>query len=706
VHAGGLGDQVLFGSALEALHAARPKMRIWVAVQAALTEAAATMSPWLDGIVPIVFDPYRLAMANHIVPHAKEFLEALPSAAFDVVVSAECRPTWLSWLVAGHLRPQRLMTLHRSAVSLTLLRILREKLGLVFPKLTRYASTSQPVHEIARYGLLLEAFGVSADPVPRWQVPEAERAGAASLMGLEAGRFIACFPGGAASVPYKRWPADRFATVLKCAHAEFGLEGLIVGTQDDLEPVEEIARACRDIGLESAVWYDPGDDFSQTRAVLAAAGAFVGNDSGPAHVSQACGVPGVAVFGGGTYPSYLPWGPSAVASVNPLPCFGCDWDCAFDRGLCVEAVSATDVLAALRQALAPGARSAAVSAVSNMPVESCEIVAAASAMYRRAQRDRAARLETIQRERYTKHLLKLDRKERQRRAATALEELRRQADLRRAELAVASEEIEMLRGHAEERLVKLTAAVAEGDRVRGQAEERLAIILATAPQIENLQLELANAQAQTSQLSALLAERDQVLAAAEERLASHEGWIAEREARIALLQRAADERVVVIESSAAAQRELAAMVAERDGALAAGEERLASHEEWIAEREARIALLQRVADERVEVIESSAAAQRELVESVQALQAELETRNVASGEQMEYAIALGVETAHGRVSELERVAHERLVAIQKLDNELNSVRAEAVRRAEILAEMTDMLDRQGREIERLRSRGA
>ena len=56
-------------------------------------------------------------------------------------------------------------------------------------------------------------------------------------------------------------------------------------------------------------------------------------------------------------------------------------------------------------------------------------------------------------------------------------------------------------------------------------------------------------------------------------------------------------------------------------------------------------------------------------------------------------------------SELERVADERLVALQNLDNELTSVRSEAVRRAEILAEMTDMLDRQGREIERLRSRG-
>jgi ADP-heptose:LPS heptosyltransferase len=562
------------------------------------------MSPWLEGILRFDFDPYRFSHANDaLLAAAAQFLDDLPEMKFDAVIAAECRPTWLSWLAVGRVRPARFVTMHRVFVSRALLRTLRERFALSYQRPERYASSTPAVHEFVRYAALLRAFGIEGDVAPRWEVPETERARAAEQLGLERGTYIAAFPGGAESVPYKRWPVERFASVLRSARDEFGLQPLAVGLRSEAAVLDDLLRACRDAGFEGKVWYDPGDDFGRTQAVLGGAAAFVGNDSGPVHVSQACGVPGVTVFGGGTYPAYLSWGASSIAAVHPLPCFGCGWDCAFERGVCTEAVNANDVVTALRDVLVPGVRAASVSEVSHVGAEALGLVAAASATYRKAQADRGARFEAIQ------HL----------RRSRAWLFAKHQALATRAQ-----NEIAMLREHAELRLSELNAAAAEGELVRAHAHERLEALRAAASEV----------------------------------------------------------------------RALALTLADREEALAASNRRLELYAEWIAERDARIALLQHAVNERVAAIEASDAAQRELSDELVHLRGMLQSFDPAGA-------ASGASAA-----ELERVASERLVAIENLDRELRSVRSEAVRRAEILAEMTDMLDRQGREIERLRSRGA
>lgn len=550
---------MLFSGALAALHAARPNMRIWVAVREDLSQAVRCMSPWLDGVVLVPFDSYRYTVVGEpLLCAAAGLLDALPEGPFDAVIAAELRPTWVSRLVAGHIRPQSFLTLHRAPVSRVIHRLLRDHFRLAYPRATRYASASEPMHEIERYGMLLAAFGVDGDAAPQWDVPEAEQLRCVAPLGLEPARYVTAFPGGAASVAYKRWPVERFAAVLKCASDEFGLQPLIVGARSDADTVEELARACAACGVQSRVWYDPQVDFSVTRAVIAGAGAFVGNDSGPVHVSQACGVPGVTIFGGGHYPAYLSWGRAAVAVANPLPCFGCDWDCVFDRGLCTEAVSAADATDALRQALALRTGAAAVAIVSNVPATVREVVAAAATTYRKAQKDRAARFEAIQSLRLRDVATRADHEARSSLLQSENEGLREQLALASDAIRTGADELKMLHVVVDERLAKLNAASVEGEMLRAHAHERLQLINAATAEIETLREELARARA-------------------------------------------------------------AAQPPSR--------------------------------------------------------------------------------------SELERVADERLVALQNLDNELTSVRSEAVRRAEILAEMTDMLDRQGREIERLRSRG-
>ena len=105
-----------------------------------------------------------------------------------------------------------------------------------------------------------------------------------------------------------------------------------------------------------------------------------------------------------------------VGIVNPLPCFGCFWDCTFDRGICVESISVEAATGALKGILAQSTLRPPQIVESNaVPVGEQRIIAEATSVYRRAQEDRRTALERAavigelqraldDRDRHAKHL--------------------------------------------------------------------------------------------------------------------------------------------------------------------------------------------------------------------------------------------------------------------------------------------------------------
>lgn len=99
-----------------------------------------------------------------------------------------------------------------------------------------------------------------------------------------------------ASAPDKTWPASNFLAVAENCKSSNPL--FIGGPADDLSPF----RAFRT--LASA-------PLSEIKRLLSTASLFIGNDSGPAHMAAAFGVPVVAIFGAS---DPVVWGPWRTAS--------------------------------------------------------------------------------------------------------------------------------------------------------------------------------------------------------------------------------------------------------------------------------------------------------------------------------------------------------------------------------------------------------
>jgi ADP-heptose:LPS heptosyltransferase len=117
--------------------------------------------------------------------------------------------------------------------------------------------------------------------------------------------------GPVASLPEKTWPRDRFRALVglllngPCAGWRVAAYG---GPGDG----DAAAAVLQDVPEARRIVLVGEPDLLTVHACLARSGAFVGNDSGLAHLAAAAGVPTVAVFGDTDPARYAPWGGVAV----------------------------------------------------------------------------------------------------------------------------------------------------------------------------------------------------------------------------------------------------------------------------------------------------------------------------------------------------------------------------------------------------------
>lgn len=98
-----------------------------------------------------------------------------------------------------------------------------------------------------------------------------------------------------AATPEKTWPAAGFLQVAQHLHR-----------QHQLEPVF-IAAAGQDLSPFNAWETISGASLSAIKTLISGATLFVGNDSGPAHIAAAFGVPPVVIFGPSDPVIWGPW---------------------------------------------------------------------------------------------------------------------------------------------------------------------------------------------------------------------------------------------------------------------------------------------------------------------------------------------------------------------------------------------------------------
>ncbi len=248
-----LGDCVLTTPALEVLHRARPDLRLAVMVEARF-RAIFEGNPDLENIL----SPSLAVLRAWKPALCLNFHGGTRSAWMTSASGARFRAGF------GHFRNRFVYNLR-------------------IPRAQDILGVTRKVHTAEHLASAMFWLGVPHTEIPRAKLVSSQPRTSAPLAVIHA----------VAATPEKTWNVAGFVAVADHLRGS-GIEPVFVGSPaDDLSPF----RAFR---TQAA-------SLSQLKALLASASVFVGNDSGPAHMAAAFGLPVVVLFGASDPEVWGPW---------------------------------------------------------------------------------------------------------------------------------------------------------------------------------------------------------------------------------------------------------------------------------------------------------------------------------------------------------------------------------------------------------------
>ncbi|MEO5721177.1 MAG: glycosyltransferase family 9 protein [Chthoniobacterales bacterium] len=219
-----------------------------------------------------------------------------------------------------------------------------KNLGLEWEGVQKTAARKGSVRDRSRKG----------SEVPRWWpqvvVPEAARDEAREIfdgLGVKASAAAVCCPAGTANVTIKSWPTALFGEILAWLERERGVRAILLGHISERETLAAVQSHAQTAGANPVLWEGRGGEMALVAGLIAESRFYLGNDTGALHLAAALGRPAVSIFGGGHWPRFKPLARRSAVVVQPLPCFGCGWNCLFKDAPCVREIPVEAVQSAL-----------------------------------------------------------------------------------------------------------------------------------------------------------------------------------------------------------------------------------------------------------------------------------------------------------------------------------------------------------------------
>lgn len=211
--------------------------------------------------------------------------------------------------------------------------------------LTCRADPSPDSHQSQESSTLVRQLGVEQiDEWPRIPLQEEHLRQADDWLagqGMDRARPLCAFHLGA-FYPVKEWPVERFVAVARRLHERLAAQIVVVGGPAEVELGRRFAGSL-DFPVALAVGQT---SLVQTAAVISRCDAFLGADSGPAHVAAGVGCGVVVLFGPAPVKKYHPRSPRVIIMKPTTACDPkCETVCAKPQSHCmldhtVEAVAA------------------------------------------------------------------------------------------------------------------------------------------------------------------------------------------------------------------------------------------------------------------------------------------------------------------------------------------------------------------------------
>ena len=164
-----------------------------------------------------------------------------------------------------------------------------------------------------------------------------------NIPGLITEKIISISP--FSSDPIRDWPHKNFKRLIQHFKDEFSI--LLVGSSNQESELKKLQDKCKNVFLVKDL------NLNEIAAVLYKSKVFIGLDSGLTHIAAKVGVKSIAIIGGGNFGTFFPFSKfeNCDCLYYKMDCFGCEWNCIFDKPYCHENVSVEDVIKAVEKKL-------------------------------------------------------------------------------------------------------------------------------------------------------------------------------------------------------------------------------------------------------------------------------------------------------------------------------------------------------------------
>ena len=391
-----LGDLVLLEGFLEALIGRFPRAHITLMVRRAFCDLAGLFPDSLEWL-PVDIDPHSISPE---VPLARTIAGNLGNEPWDLILVTAHNRTWADDLVAAAMPNARRLALGVwEEMPENFKKVLAELALRADCPYDRLIDVDDRSHETEKYQALWNALdGSDILPEPVLRVSEYQHEAARQILdaaGLQSKRFFIGCPAGTQKVAIKAWPPEHYAEAIAWIESRYAQPCLLIGHQSEVETVRRVAGLAEDRGAHPRIWLGRDGEIPLLAALLASASFYLGNDTGPMHMAAAVNIPVIAIFGGGTWPRFLPRGSRSTAIAGDMPCFGCNWSCLFGDAPCMRLVTIEDVKHAIRDLLeaaaAPGFRY--LRASNRLSAETAAYIEKAIKIFQAINDDRRKRLD-------------------------------------------------------------------------------------------------------------------------------------------------------------------------------------------------------------------------------------------------------------------------------------------------------------------------
>ncbi|MFH2000434.1 MAG: glycosyltransferase family 9 protein [Planctomycetota bacterium] len=179
-------------------------------------------------------------------------------------------------------------------------------------------------HMSLAYGDIVRSAGISTDGIPPLEVPRLEhyaKEAEAFLASLPQGQgpLVVLHVGSGDNFPGRRWPAESFGHLARRLVESLDARCVITGTLPET-PLAARCEMAAGVPITSAIGCFGILTFIE---FLARVDLLVTNDTAPAHIGSALGIPLIAFYGPNTPDLYGPLHLRSRAFYSPLPCSPC-----------------------------------------------------------------------------------------------------------------------------------------------------------------------------------------------------------------------------------------------------------------------------------------------------------------------------------------------------------------------------------------------